>query len=46
MSHVADLSESWRRLKKKTAYKPNLGDTRETPAFVIWKLLNEMKADV
>lgn len=28
------------------AYKPNLGDTRETPAFVIWKLLREMKATV
>ena len=28
------------------AYKPNLGDTRETPAFVIWKLLREMKVSV
>ena len=28
------------------AYKPNLGDTRETPAFVIWKLLREMKVSL
>uniref|UniRef100_A0A7S4UR74 UDP-glucose/GDP-mannose dehydrogenase C-terminal domain-containing protein n=3 Tax=Guillardia theta TaxID=55529 RepID=A0A7S4UR74_GUITH len=28
------------------AYKANIGDTRESPAFVIWKLLEESKASV
>mmetsp|Transcript_39046 Transcript_39046/g.60834 ORF Transcript_39046/g.60834 Transcript_39046/m.60834 type:complete len:146 (+) Transcript_39046:313-750(+) len=28
------------------AYKPNIGDARETPAFVIWKLLEQSKAEV
>jgi len=28
------------------AYKADLGDTRESPAFVIWKLLEESKAAV